>query len=156
MMKIIQQKYSRSRNYFSASHILPGYLKCERLHGHNYAVKVILEYQTGKKSNFFDFRVVNGIINSIIEELDHKILLPSSSPEIKIESTENNRNWLIQIKDKIYSFPQKDVKILDNVDQTTVENIAMYFHKKILSKINKKKIYPRTFPAKFQRRRKAE
>ncbi|MCK4848352.1 MAG: 6-carboxytetrahydropterin synthase, partial [Candidatus Heimdallarchaeota archaeon] len=137
MISIIQQKYSRSMNYFSASHFLPGFSKCERLHGHNYVVKVTIDYQLSDSKCLIDFRIVNSIIHSIIENLDHKILLPGNSLTMPIQSVMENKNWLVQIKGKKYSFPQKDVKILEEVTQTTTENLAIYFHRQISQKMEK-------------------
>ena len=48
-----------------------------------------------------------------------------------------NANWLVRIKSKTYSFPQKDVCILEKVNQTTTENLAIYIHDKISQKIGK-------------------
>ena len=135
MIPIIQQKYSRSKNYFSASHFLPGFSKCERLHGHNYVVKVTIDYQQSDSDSLIDFRDVNSIIQSIIEKLDHKILLPGSSETTIISSVMEDLNWLVRIKGKEYIFPQKDVKILENVSQTTSESLAIFFHKQISKKL---------------------
>ena len=137
MISIIQQKYSRSMNYFSASHLLPGFSKCERLHGHNYFVKVTIDYRLSDSKYLIDFRIVNSIILSIIEELDHKILLPGNSQNMHIQSVMENKNWLVRIKGKEYSFPQKDAFILKKVNQTTAENLAIYFHKQISQKMGK-------------------
>jgi len=137
MISIIQQKYSRSMNYFSASHLLPGFSKCERLHGHNYIVKASIDYRISDSNNLIDFRIFNSIIHSIIEKLDHKILLPGNSQTIHIQSVMENMNWLVRIKSKEYSFPQKDVFILEKVNQTTTENLAIYFHRQISQKMEK-------------------
>jgi len=124
-------------NYFSASHFLPGFSKCERLHGHNYVVKVTIDYLLSDSKYLIDFRQVNSYIQSIIKKLDHKILLPENSAIMHIHSAMDNQNWLVQIKDKKYSFPQKDVCILEKVDQTTTENLAIYFHEQISQKMEK-------------------
>ncbi|MHA1947947.1 MAG: 6-pyruvoyl trahydropterin synthase family protein [Candidatus Hodarchaeales archaeon] len=135
MIRIIQQKYSRSKNYFSASHILPGFSKCERLHGHNYVVKVTIDYQQSDSDYLLDFRDVNSIIQSTIEKLDHKILLPGNSKTLIVTSIMEDINWLVRIKDKEYSFPKKDVFILEKVNQTTSETLAKFFHEQISEKL---------------------
>ena len=137
MIPIIQQKYSRTKNYFSASHFLSGFSKCDRLHGHNYVVKVIIEYQRSDPDVVIDFRKVNSYIQSTIEKLDHKIILPGNSETIQITSTLKDMNWLVRINKKKYSFPKKDVIILENTKQTTSECIAEFFHKKIAEKLEK-------------------
>ena len=131
MISILQQKYSRSDNFFSASHILPGFSKCERLHGHDYVVKVTIDYCLLDSEHLIDFREVNTIIHSIIAKLDHKILLPGSSRKMQIQSTLRDKNWLVKIEDKEYSFPQQDVVILKDINQTTTENLTIYFHEQM-------------------------
>jgi 6-pyruvoyltetrahydropterin/6-carboxytetrahydropterin synthase len=122
--------------YFrSASHILPGFSKCERLHGHNYVVKVTIDYQQSGTDFLLDFRDVNLIIQSIIRKMDHKILLPGNSKTINITSIMDDINWLVRTEGKEYSFPKKDVFILEKVNQTTSENLAKFFHELISEKL---------------------
>ncbi len=134
-MPILEQNYSRPRNHFSACHFLIGYSRCDRLHGHDYSVKLRMKYHSEIIDQFFDFRVVNSWVNQIINELNHKILLPERSPGIKIQPIRNGENWLILLQGKEYSFPQKDVKILKGIEQTTCEHLAEYIHKFISSKM---------------------
>ncbi len=139
-MTSIEQYYSRPSNYFSACHFLVGYLKCNRLHGHDYSVECQLKYQSNITDQTLDFRTVNLWIKQIITELDHKILLPGNSSEIKFQSAREGRNWNIHINEKIYSFPQNDVKILEGVNQTTCESIAKYLHQKMKEKLKESSI----------------
>jgi 6-pyruvoyltetrahydropterin/6-carboxytetrahydropterin synthase len=137
LVSIIQQKYERSKNFFSASHFLPGFSKCDRIHGHDYAVKVTIDYHTSNSRHLIDFRDMNTIIQSIIKKLDHKILLPGNSSTIHIQSVMDKKNWLVRIEGRKYSFPQKDVFILKKVSHTTAENLAKYFHEKISQEMEK-------------------
>jgi len=61
---------------FSGAHSLRGYRgKCEELHGHNWKVEVIV---CSKKLDsigiVIDFSKLKSILNSVLEELDHKYL----------------------------------------------------------------------------------
>jgi len=105
------------------------------LHGHDYAVKLQIAYHSKFFDHTLDFRIVNNLVKNIIEELDHKIILPGNSQSMKILPERRGENWHISILGKEYSFPKKDVKIIDDVEQTTCENIARFLHKKITMKL---------------------
>lgn len=72
---------------FDAAHRLPGYEgKCARVHGHTYKVEVVLEGPVDENSGFvLDFFRLKEILNSSIEDLDHRYLndvLPNPTAEI--------------------------------------------------------------------------
>jgi 6-pyruvoyltetrahydropterin/6-carboxytetrahydropterin synthase len=65
---------------FDAAHFIPGHPKCGRLHGHTYTVRVratgSLSLIPGQHPYYlWDY----GEIKKIVNELDHKILLPAAS-----------------------------------------------------------------------------
>ena len=130
-MPLFEQTYSSNKNYFSASHFLLGFDKCDRLHGHNYHVTVKLEYNQVDSGSTLDFRVINKEIQNELKFLDQKILIPGDSPKIQIFSGLEDRNWNIIVERKNYSFPKQDVLILKDIDQTTCEKIAYYLHQRI-------------------------
>ncbi|MFX0052720.1 MAG: 6-pyruvoyl tetrahydropterin synthase family protein [Candidatus Hodarchaeota archaeon] len=136
-MPSLKQVFSHPRNSFSASHFLIGYGKCERLHGHNYFVKVQIDYNQSESKSTIDFREINSVIQEAIRVLHHKILIPKDSQEINISSSLDDRNWLVEVREKTYSFPKKDVLILEGIQQTTAESIAIYMNKKLVSWIEK-------------------
>ena len=131
MMPSLELIFSHPKNYFSASHFLIGFSKCDRLHGHNYQVEVRLQYTHIDLASSIDFRLVNAAIRHEVQLLNQKILLPEESPKLKISSTLNGKNWQIIVADKEYSFPKKDVCILKGIVQTTAENLAYYFHRRL-------------------------
>ena len=61
---------------FSAAHYLPEYHgKCERLHGHNYKVKVSVQSkQLNKGGMVIDFGVLKDELKKILDPLDHCFL----------------------------------------------------------------------------------
>ena len=135
-MSPLIQIFSHPRNFFSASHFLINFSQCERLHGHNYQVKVLIQYQ---KINFnfpIDYRILNEAIQNELRLLNQKIILPKQSDRIKIGTSKSGENWDIYVGNKYYSFPQKDVVFLEGIEQTTSENIAFYLHKRLGSWLN--------------------
>jgi len=69
---------------FSAAHNLRGYRKkCEKLHGHNWKVKVgIRGEKLDKTGMLIDFREVKDYLEKIMEKLDHKYL--NEIPHFKV------------------------------------------------------------------------
>lgn len=128
-MTKIEQIFSNPNNYFSACHFISGFGICERLHGHNYKVKVRLRYKQAKLP--LDFRVVNSTIRNELSALNQKILLPENSSKIQILSSSEGLNWLVDFGTKKYSFPKKDVVILEGQENTTAEGLASYIHHKL-------------------------
>lgn len=124
----LTQIFSHPKNGFSACHFLFGYGKCDRLHGHNYTVKVDISYNDQHAIEPIDFRVVNKGIQKELGLLDQKILVPKNSPVVQITSVLNDQNWQITVGKKKYSFPKQDVVILEGIDLTTAENLARYLY----------------------------
>ena len=127
----LTQLFSHPKNSFSASHFLIGYGKCDRLHGHNYVIRVQLQYSKKHSTDPIDFREINQRIRTETLLLNQKILVPKNSSAIQINSELNGRNWRIMVNEKMYSFPKRDVAILEGIDLTTAENLARYIHSKI-------------------------
>src|SRR6267143_4589137 len=64
---------------FSAAHVIAGHPKCGRLHGHTYAVHVIVHGDLGPDEMVFDFGVVKRALRELADELDHKLLATKRS-----------------------------------------------------------------------------
>lgn len=66
-----------ARDELSAGHALRNYEgKCERMHGHNFAVELTVEGDrlTEDTEIVLDFKVIKRTLKDILEELDHRIL----------------------------------------------------------------------------------
>ena len=64
---------------FSVAHFISFGGKCERLHGHNYAVSVELEGELTEDRYVLDFVVLKKIVREVCDSLDHHFLLPQRS-----------------------------------------------------------------------------
>jgi 6-pyruvoyltetrahydropterin/6-carboxytetrahydropterin synthase len=96
---------------------------CERVHGHNYRTAVEVEGALDRNHYVFDFIALRDLTRAITDELDHRMLLPSASPLIRLE--DDGDNWLARYKARRWSFP-KDECVLLPVANTTSELIASY------------------------------
>jgi len=67
---------AKIRDSFSAAHSLRGYQgDCERLHGHNYRVEVVVASATLDQVGIvMDFRDLKAALKSVLDEMDHHYL----------------------------------------------------------------------------------
>ncbi len=106
---------------FSACHFIPRHEKCSRLHGHSYIVRLRLEGDIGEEGMIMDFVVLKKKLREIIDELDHKTLLPTASKDVKL-SIDNESVEAVSCG-KRYVFPRMDVTLLD-IPTTTAEEMS--------------------------------
>jgi 6-pyruvoyltetrahydropterin/6-carboxytetrahydropterin synthase len=109
---------------FSAAHFITyaGGV-CERLHGHNWRTAVELRGALDENQYVFDFIALRDALQKIVDGLDHRVLLPTRHPRIRVEerpaeveATFENRRWL---------FPREDCILLP-IENTTAELIAFW------------------------------
>ncbi len=117
---------------FSAAHFISFGGKCERLHGHNYSVSVVLEGKLTADRYLFDFVCLKKIIRRICSRLDHHFLLPIESKHLKIKEADGE--WMIVFENRRYVFPAEDVLLLP-VDSITAERLAEYICNQILEMV---------------------
>ena len=94
---------------------------CERIHGHNYRVAVEVEGPLDENSYVFDFLALRDQAQAIVNDLDHRMLLPSKSRLILLE--DDGPNVMARYKDRRWSFPREECVILP-VANTTAEALA--------------------------------
>jgi len=131
---------NESKVKFSACHFLKEHYKCSRLHGHNYYVSVEISDKLDKNFFVVDFMELTKDLKSIVEPMDHYILLPTKSEEIKIK--EEGESVEVNTPDKRYVFPKSDVCYLP-LPATTSELLAKYIHDKLKEIYKEKKIVVR-------------
>ena len=118
---------------FSSAHIIPEYEKCGRLHGHTYAVHLKIFGGCDEKGIIIDFTVLKDHLNIIVEDLDHKVLIPMKSKVLNIKEKQDNID--VSFYNKKYSFPKNDCILLP-IESTSAENLAMYILDQLVEKID--------------------
>lgn len=137
-MSFISQIIDKDSHYFSSCHFLKGFGKCERLHGHDYHVKVKIKYLNTNYNKFLDYKLLSDIVFTETKKLDQKVILSNNvGDRMDVGSKKSGRNIKISFQDEtFYSFPEDDVIILDKYEMITTENLAQYLNNKIKNKIS--------------------
>lgn len=115
----------KDRHKFSSAHmtVFPDGSK-ERLHGHNYRVRVALELsEVPPLKDFLDFRTLKNALELLCEEWDERVLLPEQCPFLQIISQDKTEVDL-RLCGKRYVFPTEDVVFLP-VDNICVETLSV-------------------------------
>lgn len=116
--------------------------KCECLHGHNYRASVELRAPLDHNHYVFDFIALKKIARALTDELDHKMLLPSGNPLIRVVT--EGRKVTVNYKDREWQFPVEDCLIMP-IANTTAELLARYLAQRTLEALETKhKFRPET------------
>jgi 6-pyruvoyltetrahydropterin/6-carboxytetrahydropterin synthase len=127
-------RVTKDQLVFSAAHFITfaGGI-CERLHGHNWRTAVELLGPLDENHYVFDFIALRDALQKIVDGLDHRVLLPTRHPKIRVEerpseveATFENRRWL---------FPREDCVLLP-LENTTAELIAFWIAGQLRQIIN--------------------
>jgi 6-pyruvoyltetrahydropterin/6-carboxytetrahydropterin synthase len=103
--------------------------RCERLHGHNYRASVAIEGSLDENHYVFDFIALKNRTKAIVDELDHRMMLPTRNPHIAVE--EGPRSVHVRYRDREWLFPRGDCVLLP-VENTTAELLARYIAHRLL------------------------
>ncbi len=100
---------------FSSAHNLRNYRgKCERLHGHNWAVEAVFSYRRLNKDGMaVDFKDAKVVLKSAIEDMDHSYLNELKSFKA-LNPTSENIARLIYRRIKKISAGIKSVSVWEN------------------------------------------
>jgi 6-pyruvoyltetrahydropterin/6-carboxytetrahydropterin synthase len=112
--------------------------QCERLHGHNYRAAVEVEGPLGEDWYVFDFIALKHRTKAITDELDHRMLLATRNPVIKLE--EAGAGVRVRYRDREWVFPRDDCVLLP-IENTTAELIARYIAGRLLEALRKEDGY---------------
>ncbi len=116
---------------FSASHFIPFHSKCKRLHGHDYAVDIKIKGQP-ENGMIMDFVVIKKVIREILEEMDHRLIVPTKSKDIKYVN--QGENLLIEYEGKTLSIPNEFIYKCE-ITHSSSEELSRYICHLILSKV---------------------
>lgn len=122
-------KVTVSKDYlvFSSAHFITfrGH-QCETLHGHNYRVGVTVEGSVDNECLFVvDFSILKKAVRKLVDEIDHKVLLPLKNPKLRFRDQGKHRE-VDYLGEHAYTFPAVDCAMMP-IENTTAEMIAQYF-----------------------------
>lgn len=122
-------KVTKDHLVFSAAHFITfnGNV-CERLHGHNWRVAVEVEGGLDENGYVFDFIALRDATQKIVAELDHRMLLPTEHPTIRVAS--DDREVTATFEDRRWVFPKAECVLLP-VANTTAELIARWMGERL-------------------------
>jgi 6-pyruvoyltetrahydropterin/6-carboxytetrahydropterin synthase len=103
--------------------------RCERLHGHNYRTAVEVEGELDENRYVFDFIALKNRTKAIVDELDHRMMLPTRNPHIRVEAGPASVH--VQYRDRQWVFPRGDCVLLP-IENTTAELLARYIAGRLL------------------------
>ncbi|MBI4393164.1 MAG: 6-carboxytetrahydropterin synthase [Euryarchaeota archaeon] len=123
----------RSGVRFAASHIIPRHETCGRLHGHTYALHVMLEGEPGPDGFIMDFNIVKAALRRVADSLDHKLLLPALDRTMPV--TKAGGSLSFEIGEKKYMVPAADVELLP-IPRSSAENLSGFVLESLLKEVD--------------------
>jgi 6-pyruvoyltetrahydropterin/6-carboxytetrahydropterin synthase len=125
---------------FSAAHFIT-YDRdvCERLHGHNYRVEAEIGAALDENHYVVDFLALRDALKSIVDRLDHRVLLPTQHDQITVR--ESGREVTVVFQERRWVFPQEDCLLLP-VANTTTELLARYIGRELRSLLERRGFHP--------------
>lgn len=125
-MSTISLQLAKQNFKFSSAHFLIfDKTHAERLHGHNYQVRVeigIPDHESLHSTGFFvDFNVFKKYIKSALDRWDEMVILPGRHPDMKFQT--KGATLEVTFRDRFYAFPEKEVVLLP-VTNTSVEQLS--------------------------------
>ena len=99
--------------------------QCESLHGHNYRVGVMVEGAVDDECLFvLDFSILKKIVRKIVDDIDHKVLLPTNNPKLAYRH-DGEMVHVDYFGKPTYVFPKRDCALLP-IQNSTAEMLAEY------------------------------
>ena len=115
---------------FSAGHFitLEGNV-CERLHGHDYRVAAEVHGPLDENHYVVDFVALRETLEAILDAFDHRVLLPTGHPLIRVEA--DDREVEVRFEGRRWVFPRSDCVLLP-IPNTTAELLARCIGRRLL------------------------
>ncbi len=141
-MRLTTLHLAKQNFKFSSGHFLIfDDLNAEKLHGHNYQVKVDIsvpeDFDLAETGYFIDFSDFKKEIKAQLDLWDEHVLLPAKHPDMKIEK--RDANFDIKFRHRFYSLPQNEVVLLP-VTNTSVEQLSRILAETFFEKFKKFKV----------------
>jgi 6-pyruvoyltetrahydropterin/6-carboxytetrahydropterin synthase len=131
MSETYRVRVTKDHLVFSAAHFITfnGNI-CERLHGHNWRVAAELAGPLDENHYVFDFIALRNTLQKIVDELDHRMLLPLQHPAIRVH--EHAREIEVRFEERRWIFPREDCLLLP-IENTTAERLAWWIGQRLRS-----------------------
>ncbi len=128
-------RLEKEHHVFSAAHFITvaGNV-CERLHGHNYRVAVEVAGPLDENQYVIDFIALRDELKAITDELDHRMLLPTGHPLIRVTAGDAEVEVVFTPDGRRWVFPRGDCAILP-IANTTAELLARYIGERLQAAI---------------------
>ena len=137
MQSSFRVQVSKDYLVFASAHFITfrGH-QCESLHGHNYRVGVAVEGDVDAECLFvLDFSVLKHIMRQLVDEIDHKVLLPTENPKLAYR-TEGELLHVDYFGKPTYVFPRSDCALLP-IQNSTAEMLAQYLALRLRTELAK-------------------
>ena len=128
MAETYRVRVAKGELVFSAAHFITYEGVCERLHGHNYRVAAEVAGPLDANHYVVDFVALRDELRKIIAELDHAVLLPTESSQIRV--VEEGDSVIVSYESRHWEFPRDDCRLLP-VANTTAELLARYLGRRL-------------------------
>jgi 6-pyruvoyltetrahydropterin/6-carboxytetrahydropterin synthase len=125
---------SKDSHKFSCTHltIFPDGSK-ERLHGHNYQVKLTFDLVDASFEKMLPFSQLKTLIRNVCDQLDERILIAGENPFVRIQESEKETE--VVICGNRYVFPTSEVVVLQ-IKNVTAELLAREVAERIMNRLD--------------------
>lgn len=124
---------------FSAGHFITYGNICERLHGHNWRLAAEVAGPLDADHLVVDFIVLRDTLKAIVDELDHRMLLPTLHPAIRVAA--GPREVEVTYEDRRWVFPRGDCVLLE-IENTTSELLARHIARRLAARLQTRGAVP--------------
>jgi 6-pyruvoyltetrahydropterin/6-carboxytetrahydropterin synthase len=129
-------KISVEKDYlvFASGHFITYGDECEALHGHNYRASVEIEGELDENAYVFNFVTLKRIMRRLVDELDHRMLVPTENPHFDLDIGEREVQLTYREGSRRYVFPREDVVLLP-IPNTTAEMLARHLARRLRAEL---------------------
>lgn len=109
---------------FSSAHATPELGKCERLHGHTYAIHAVFVGTQNRLGVVYDFTEITKALREIADGIDHRVLVPTKGRRTKVR-VEGEEVLVETAAKRRYLFPREDCALIPT-GSSTAEDLSKY------------------------------